>query len=63
MSFAEPLVLLGLIALPLLVGWYLAEQRRRRAAAVAFAAPALHPSVAPVRPRWRRHVPLAIVAL
>ena len=63
MSFAEPLVLLGLIALPLLVGWYLAEQRRRRAAASAFAAPALHPSVAPVRPRWRRHVPLAILAL
>ena len=63
MSFAEPVVLLGLIALPLLVGWYLTEQRRRRTAAVAFAAPVMHPSVAPVRPRWRRHVPLAILAL
>ena len=63
MSFAEPLVLLGLIALPLLAGWYLAEQRRRRAAAAAFATPWLQPSVTPVRPRWRRHVPLAILAL
>ena len=63
MSFAEPLVLLGLIGLPLLALWYAGEQRRRRAAAVAFAAPALHPSVAPVHPRWRRHVPLAAIAL
>jgi Ca-activated chloride channel homolog len=63
MSFAEPVVLLGLIALPLLGAWYLLEQRRRRAVAVAFAAPRLHPSVAPVRPRWRRHVPVAALAL
>ena len=58
MSFAEPVMLLGLVALPLLTGWYLVEQRRRRAAAGAFAAPWMQPSVAPVRPRWRRHVPL-----
>jgi Ca-activated chloride channel family protein len=63
MSFADPVFLLGLIALPLLAGWYLVEQRRRRAAAAAFAAPRLHPSVAPWRPRWRRHVPLAVLAL
>jgi Ca-activated chloride channel family protein len=62
MSFAEPLVLLGLIALPLLAAWYVREQRRRRAAAAAFAAPVLHPSVAPVSPRWRRHAPLVAVA-
>ncbi|HEX8648186.1 MAG TPA: VWA domain-containing protein [Thermoleophilaceae bacterium] len=63
MSFAEPTVLLGLLALPVLVLWYLGEQRRRRVAAEAFAAPALHPSVAPLRPRWRRHVPLVALAL
>ena len=63
MSFAEPTVLLGLLALPVLVLWYLGEQRRRRVAAEAFAAPALHPSVAPLRPRWRRHVPLLALAL
>ena len=63
MSFAEPTVLLGLLALPVLVIWYLGEQARRRRAAEAFAAPALHPSVAPVRPRWRRHAPLVALAL
>jgi Ca-activated chloride channel family protein len=63
MSFAEPTVLLGLVVLPLLVFWYLGEQRRRRVAAQAFAHPALHPSVAPLRPRWRRHAPLVVVTL
>lgn len=58
MSFAEPLALLALAALPLAVAWYLGEQRRRRAAAAAFAAPALEPSVAPRRPGWRRHLPM-----
>ena len=63
MSFAEPLVLLGLLALPLLALWYALDQRRRRALAAAFAAPALQPSVAPMRPRWRRHAPLVAVGL
>jgi Ca-activated chloride channel family protein len=63
MSFATPLVLLGLLLLPLLAFLYFAEQRRRHAAAEAFAAPVLQPSVAPVRPRWRRHVPVAAVGL
>ena len=63
MSFAEPTVLLGLLVLPLLVLWYLGEQRRRRVAAQSFAHPALHPSVAPLRPRWRRHAPLVVVTL
>jgi len=40
-SFAAPLVLLALIALPLLVVWYVQQQRVRRAAAAAFAAPLL----------------------
>ena len=63
MSFAEPTVLLGLLALPVLVLWYLGEQRRRRLAAASFATPALQPSVAPVSPRWRRHAPLLALAL
>lgn len=58
MSFRDPLVLLGLLAIPLLVRWYAGQQRRRARAASAFAAPALTPSVAPLRPRWRRHVPM-----
>jgi Ca-activated chloride channel family protein len=62
-SFAEPLVLLGLLALPLLALYYAAEQRNRRLAAAAFAEPAVQPSVAPDRPRWRRHAPMIAAAL
>lgn len=63
MSFQAPLVLLALLALPLLVAVYVAEQRRRRRVAEAFAAPSLQPSVAPLRPRWRRHLPVLAMAL
>ncbi len=63
MSFAAPLVLLALLALPLLAALYVQQQRTRRAAAAAFAAPRLQPSVAPRRPRWRRHVPMLVFAL
>ena len=63
MSFGEPLVLLALIALPLLALVYLRQQGRRRTAAAAFARPAVQPSVAPHRPRWRRHVPMLVFAL
>jgi len=62
-SFAAPAVLLALLALPLLLVWYLQQQRARRLAAAAFAAPRLHASVAPRRPRWRRHLPMLAFAL
>jgi Ca-activated chloride channel family protein len=67
-SFAAPLVLLALLALPVLIAAYLTHERQRRAGAAAFAAPRMQPSVAPSRPGWRRHAPmlafgLAIVAL
>jgi Ca-activated chloride channel family protein len=62
-SFANPYVLLALLALPLLAMAYVGEQRRRRVAAQAFAVEKLHPSVAPRRPRWRHHVPVLIFAL
>lgn len=63
MTFAAPLVLLGLIGLPLLAAVYLGEQRTRVSAAAAFAAPAVQASVAPRKPGWRRHLPmLAILA-
>jgi Ca-activated chloride channel family protein len=63
MSFASPLVLLGLLALPLMIWWYSGQQRRRARAAQAFAAPALTPSVAPRRPGWRRHAPMLVSLL
>lgn len=63
MSFASPLYLLGLIGVPLAVAWYLVRQRERRAIALAFAAPALVPSVMPHRPGGRRHLPMGVVLL
>jgi Ca-activated chloride channel family protein len=63
MSFASPLVLLALLALPLLIAWYAGQQRRRAVAASAFVTAALTPSVVPRRPRWRRHVPMLVFAL
>jgi Ca-activated chloride channel family protein len=62
-SFANPYVLLALLALPVLAALYVGEQRRRRAAAQAFAVEKLQPSVAPRRPRWRRHLPVLAFAL
>ncbi|HEX7299646.1 MAG TPA: VWA domain-containing protein [Solirubrobacteraceae bacterium] len=58
MSFAAPLVLVGLVAVPVLIALYVAVQRNRRRAAAAFAAPALSASVLPRRPGWRRHLPM-----
>jgi len=63
MSFGQPIFLLGLLLVPLGVVAYLAHERNRRAAAAAFAAPALLASVVPRTPGWRRHVPLAAYAL
>jgi Ca-activated chloride channel family protein len=62
-SFGAPLILLALLVVPALVAWYLTLQRNRGRAAAAFAAPAMAASVAPRRPRWRRHVPLLAFAL
>lgn len=62
MSFAAPLFLLGLLALPLLAVLYRAAQDRRRRAAAAFVSPALRPAVAPWDPGWRRHLPMALFA-
>jgi Ca-activated chloride channel family protein len=63
MSFATPLVLIALVAIPLLARWYVSQQRRRERGAAAFVTPALRESVAPRRPRWRRHVPIAAFAV
>jgi Ca-activated chloride channel homolog len=58
-SFGAPLVLLGLLALLVLVAYYIDRQRGRGNVAGTFAAARMVPSVAPKRPGWRRHVPMA----
>lgn len=63
MSFLDPAALIALAAIPLLIKWYGGQQRRRAKAASTFVAAALTPSVAPRRPRWRRHVPMLVFAL
>lgn len=61
MSFGTPLWLLALLAIPALIAFYVATGRRRRRAAETFSSPQLAPSVAPESPRWRRHVPIALL--
>ena len=63
MSFGEPLFLLSLALLPLAGALYLLGERRRRARTARFATPALMPSVAPVRPGFRRHLPLLLYGI
>jgi Ca-activated chloride channel family protein len=58
-SFERPLLLLGLLAIPLAAWWYVRAFRGRP----GFASPALVPAVAPRRPGWRRHWPMAFYAL
>jgi Ca-activated chloride channel family protein len=65
MTFSTPLALLGLLAIPLLVGLYVLLGRRHRRAAERFANPALVPNLVASSPGWRRYLPplLALVAL
>ncbi len=60
MSFAWPLALLGLLALPLVVGAYLLTELRRRARAARFGSLPLLEGILPARPGHRRHVPFVL---
>jgi Ca-activated chloride channel homolog len=63
MTFQAPAFLLALLLVPLGAIVYAAAERRRRAAADAFAAPAVRASALPRRPGWRRHAPMALYGL
>ena len=57
MSFQSPWLLLGLLAVPLLIGLYLASQHRRRTYTVRFTNLALLQQVMGKGPGFRRHIP------
>ena len=63
MSFGAPLVLLGLVAVLVVVGYYGERHRRRGTVAGTFATHRMVASVAPRRPGWRRHLPIAALFL
>lgn len=63
MGFHTPLLLLGLVLVPVAVVLYARNDRRREAGTAAFAAPAVLASAVPHRPGWRRHAPMALYAL
>ena len=63
MSFQSPLLLLGLLAVPLLAGFYWSQQQRRRAYAVRFTNLALLSQVMGKGPGLRRHIPAALFLL
>jgi len=59
-SFDSPLALLGLLALPLLIGLRLLAERRRVSDAARFGNPNLLPNMTDRVPAIRRHLPLAL---
>jgi Ca-activated chloride channel homolog len=61
--FAQPLVLVALVAVPLLALLWIANDRRRREAGARFSSLGLLPNLAPQRPGRLRYVPLALLLL
>lgn len=57
MNFLAPELLLGLLLIPIAIGFYLWAQRRRSRYAVRFTNLDLLANIAPRRPAWRRHLP------
>lgn len=63
MTFLAPALLLGLLLVPLLIALYVWAQRRRSRYAVRFTNLDLLANIAPRRPGWRRHLPVALYLL
>ena len=63
MTFAWPLALLALLAVPLASAGYVWLERRRRRQSALFASPALVPNLVGRRPGRLRHVPPALALL
>lgn len=63
MSFGLPVLLVTLVCVPVLLGVYVWQVRRRRRQAVRYSNVALLRSVVGGSRSWRRHVPVALVLL
>ncbi len=63
MSFGEPILLFGLVLVPLVMLVYIAMQSRKRREAATFANPALMPNLVTARPGFRRHLPPLLLML
>jgi len=61
MSFAAPVFLLALLAIPLLLALQVAATRRRRRYAVRFTATSSLAAAAGAQSLWRRHLPVALL--
>jgi Ca-activated chloride channel family protein len=59
--FAQPFVLIALVAVPLLAVLWRANERRRRAEGARFSSPALLPNLAPQQPGRLRYVPIGLL--
>ena len=57
MNFLAPQMLLGLLLVPVAIGFYLWAQRRRSKYAIRFTNLDLLANLTPRRPAWRRHLP------
>ncbi|MGH2698036.1 MAG: vWA domain-containing protein [Actinomycetota bacterium] len=63
MTFDLPALLILLLAVPVLVIFYVALERKRAGAAATFASSHMRANVVATPPRWRRHVPAALMLL
>jgi Ca-activated chloride channel homolog len=60
-TFEWPAALVGLVVLPILVALYIRRERQTAQYASRFTTPGLLPNLVDASPRWRRHLPLAIL--
>jgi Ca-activated chloride channel family protein len=60
-SFQWPLALLGLVIVPVLIALYVLRERRRTGYVACFTTPGLLPNLVDATPRWRRHLPIAVL--
>ena len=63
MTFEWPIALVGLLVVPLLVVLYVLRERSRTDYAARFTSPGLLPNLVDASPRWRRHLPLAVLLI